>query len=368
MFKVKLEEICKKITDGSHYSPKAVESGYPMFSVKDMLEYGFSYDNCKRVNDEDFKRLKASGCVPQAGDVLVAKDGSYLKEIFVYREEKEEAILSSIAIFRPDTDKVTSDFLCYLLKTPKVYNFIKNNCVSGSALPRIVLKEFKTVELEIPDIDSQNKIVGILAGIDEKIRLNNKINDNLFQQVQTIFKEMFPDILNSEAHDTLEAVARFSNGKKRPKSDGMIPVYGGNGILAYTSESNAENCVIIGRVGAYCGNTYICTNKCWVSDNAILAKSKVSDSPTFIYYLLKNASLPSRHIGTGQPLMTQGILNSIPIIKPSEEKVQKFINITDPIQSIIEEKNNENNILIAVRDALLTKLMSGELDVSCLDI
>ncbi len=175
----RLEDICSRITDGSHYSPKAVEFGYPMFSVKDMLEYGFSYDNCKRVCEEDFNKLKASGCVPRIGDVLVAKDGSYLKEIFVCREEKEEAILSSIAIFRPCQEKVTSDFLCYLLKSPRVYNYIKNNCVSGSALPRIVLKEFKTVEVDVPDISIQDRITSILRGLDERIILNKKINDNL---------------------------------------------------------------------------------------------------------------------------------------------------------------------------------------------
>ncbi len=177
--KYKLEDICLKITDGSHYSPKAVEDGYPMLSVKDMLEYGFSYDNCKRVGQEDFERLKNSGCIPEIGDVLVAKDGSYLKEIFVCRKQREEAILSSIAIFRPDTNKVSSDFLCYLLKSPRVYNYIKNNCVSGSALPRIVLKEFKTVEVDIPEVNNQEKIVSVLKSLDDKILLNTNINDNL---------------------------------------------------------------------------------------------------------------------------------------------------------------------------------------------
>ena len=177
--KYKLEDICLKITDGSHYSPKAVENGYPMLSVKDMLEYGFSYDNCKRVGQEDFTKLKNSGCIPETGDVLVAKDGSYLKEIFVCRKQREEAILSSIAIFRPDTNKVSSDFLCYLLKSPKVYNYIKNNCVSGSALPRIVLKEFKTVEVDLPEVNDQRKIVSVLKRLDDKILLNTNINDNL---------------------------------------------------------------------------------------------------------------------------------------------------------------------------------------------
>ena len=67
---------------------------------------------------------------------------------------------------------------------------------------------------------------------------------------------MFPIILDSNSNCTLEKLITFSNGKKRPDGDGNVPVYGGNGILAYTNKSNAENCVIIGRVGAYCGNTF----------------------------------------------------------------------------------------------------------------
>ena len=173
----KLKDICQKITDGSHSSPKAQNEGYPMFSVKDMLEYGFDYSKCKLISYNDFISLKQNDCVPQKGDILVAKDGSYLKQIFVCKETKEEGILSSIAIFRPNS-LVDSYFLCYLLKSPEVYNFISNNCVSGSALPRIVLKDFKEVSLKIPTLEIQKGIVNILKSLDDKIEINRRINDN----------------------------------------------------------------------------------------------------------------------------------------------------------------------------------------------
>lgn len=175
----RLKDICIKVTDGSHFSPEGIEDGYPMFSVKDMLEYGFDYSKCKRISEIDFNKMKSSGCVPQKGDVLVAKDGSFLKQIFVCEETKDEAILSSIAIFRPDTSKVCPEYLCYLIKSPKVYDYISKNCVSGSALPRIVLKAFKEVELDIPSLDIQKSIVARLKCLDDKIRINNRINHNL---------------------------------------------------------------------------------------------------------------------------------------------------------------------------------------------
>ena len=175
----KLSDLCLKVTDGSHFSPAAQEIGYPMFSVKDMLEYGFDYSKCKRISQADFDIMKSSGCVPEEGDVLVAKDGSYLKQIFVCRQSLDEAILSSIAIFRPDRSKILPDYLCYLIKSPKVYDYISKNCVSGSALPRIVLKAFKEVELEVPSLVTQERIVSKLKCIDEKIILNKRINHNL---------------------------------------------------------------------------------------------------------------------------------------------------------------------------------------------
>ena len=179
---------------------------------------------------------------------------------------------------------------------------------------------------------------------------------------------MFPNVLEGTASDCFESIISFSNGKKRPQSEGSVPVYGGNGILAYTSEVNANNCVVIGRVGAYCGNTFLCQGNCWVSDNAIQAKSKNEDSQIFVYYLLKNASLPTRHIGTGQPLITQGILNAIPISVPEQNAINNFIDNVSPMHKLISANLEENSKLAKTRDFLLPQLMSGELDVSNLDI
>ena len=175
---------------------------------------------------------------------------------------------------------------------------------------------------------------------------------------------MFPIILDSNSKNTLEKLINFSNGKKRPDENGNIPVYGGNGILAYTNKSNAENCVIIGRVGAYCGNTFLSAAPCWVSDNAIQAKSKTSECQLFIYYLLKNAAIPTRHIGTSQPLMTQGILNAIPCTPPVDSEIVEFNKLCSSLQQTIVNNIIENKCLAILRDSLLPRLMSGELDLS----
>jgi type I restriction enzyme S subunit len=125
---------------------------------------------------------------------------------------------------------------------------------------------------------------------------------------------------NVKAVDFIE----FKNGKKRPDELGSIPIYGGNGILGYTNNYNYENSIIIGRVGAYCGSVFYEPSKHWVSDNAISAVNRENSDVLFDYYLLRSLNLNQRHIGTGQPLLTQKILNSIEVKLPPLVEQQKI--------------------------------------------
>lgn len=145
----------------------------------------------------------------------------------------------------------------------------------------------------------------------------------------------------------LEKIIAFKNGKKKPNTEGDIPIYGGNGILGYTDQSNAENCVIVGRVGAYCGSVYYEPGQCWVSDNAIVARSVNGSNINYIYYLLKNLKLNDHHIGSGQPLLTQGILNSIEsnvALPITQGKIAEILCILD---NKIKQNEKINNNLAA---------------------
>lgn len=141
----------------------------------------------------------------------------------------------------------------------------------------------------------------------------------------------------------LSAFIDFKNGKKRPSANGVIPVYGGNGILSYTTQSNYENTVIIGRVGAYCGSVYYSPNRCWVSDNAIAAISKENSNIVFVYYLLKDLRLNNYHIGTSQPLLTQETLKQIEVCLPPlfvQNKIAEILGVFDRKIQINKEVND----------------------------
>ena len=143
---------------------------------------------------------------------------------------------------------------------------------------------------------------------------------------------------------TLSSIISFSNGKKRPKGNGLIPIYGGNGVLGYTDSYNNNDCVIIGRVGVYCGSVYYEGGQCWVSDNAIAALPLNGNDVHYIYYLLKNLHLNERRIGTSKPLLTQSILNGIECNIPEINEQQRIASILSAIDDKIELNTaiNEN--------------------------
>lgn len=186
-----LGELCSKVTDGSHSSPRNDPNGkYPMLSVRDMRRFGFDYASCKMISQIDFDAMTANDCVPKVDDILVAKDGSYLKEVFITNEEKNEAVLSSIAIFRPDKRIIAPEILLYFLKHPRTRKLAADNFVSGSALPRIVLKDFKKLTLLTPSRKEQEEILPILQIVRNLTWANVKGNERLVKLRDTLLPKL----------------------------------------------------------------------------------------------------------------------------------------------------------------------------------
>jgi type I restriction enzyme S subunit len=207
----KLDEICNRITDGSHSSPKELKNGVRQIAtVKDMNDYGFSLEQCKRISDKDFESLKNQDCVPEKGDVLFSKDGT-IGKVLLFDFDFKIGILSSIAIFRPKTELIDSQFLSYYLKEETNNTFIRDNYRSGSAIPRIILRDFKKYELTIPPLQEQQFIASILSAIDDKIENNLAINKTLEEMAMALYKHWFVDF------------GPFQEGEFVESELGMIP-------------------------------------------------------------------------------------------------------------------------------------------------
>ena len=145
----------------------------------------------------------------------------------------------------------------------------------------------------------------------------------------------------------LGALLKIESGKgltTKNMRPGSIPVYGGNGIMGYSNQYNAEDTIIVGRVGAYCGNVLLSKNKCWVSDNAISVVAKNQVHTDFLYYLMLTLDLHNQHIGAVQPLMTQDIIGRFEVKIPS---LSTQLHIADILKSLndkieVNRKINSN--------------------------
>ena len=166
-----------------------------------METYGFNKTSCKHISMEDFAKMQQSDCVPLVDDILVAKDGSYLKEIFICSEAREEAVLSSIAIFRPNQKIILPEILLYLLKQPSVRKDVGDNYVSGSALPRIVLKDFKKYTFVVPPLEEQLRISDSLRAIRMQIKTNIDENERLTMIRETLLPKLMSGELDVSGLD-----------------------------------------------------------------------------------------------------------------------------------------------------------------------
>ena len=253
-----------------------------------------------------------------------------------------------------DTNELLPEYLNLWFKRPEFDRYARFHS-HGSVREIFDWDEMCNVELPIPPLAEQQKIVDAYNTIEYRIELKRKINENLELTLSAKFYNTFFSKEDIERSKLSELIA-FGNGKARPTSDGDIPVYGGNGILSYVGQHNNGNVVVIGRVGAYCSSIYLERGKCWISDNAIYAKSKISKDEYFDYFLLKKLNLFEHHVGTGQQLLTQDILNNIEVVKPNFELIETFNQKAESIFKSIFVNKNEIFLLQELLKLLLSRL------------
>ena len=392
-----IDDVCTVVTDGAHNSPKSVEQGHYMASVKDFTEFGFDFSNCKQIGEEDYEKLRNQGCVPEKNDILVGKDGArYFEDIIIYKQDERPALLSSIAILRADCRKITPEFLYYTLKSPAVRKDVRDNYGSGSAIPRIVLKDFKRMPFSFPSIEEQRKITNLCSAIDAKIQINNAINENLEQQAQAYFQELFVDNADPEwttgtISDLGTVVGGSTPSKAKPEyytetgiawitpkdlsiNKSKFVSHGENDITELGLKNSSAVIMPEGTVlfssRAPIGYIAIATDEVTTNQGFKSVVPKQEIGTPFVYFFLKNTLPVIEGMASGSTFkeVSGSTMKKVPAVIPDAETLAKFSDFCAPIfaqQRILEEQNQS---LATLRDNLLPKLMSGEIDVSAVQL
>ena len=350
-----------------------VEVGTPIVSVEHLGQRTFTEQNLPRVSDEDKVRLEKY--VLKEGDIVFSRVGSVDRCSYV-TSECDGWMFSGRCLRVRATETIESMYLYYYFCWGKIKQFIRNIAV-GATMPSINTKILGEIPVLVPSSDKQEKICEILSSIDDKIELNNKINDNLEQQVSAIYQAWFEDFINFDGvcpknwiQATLSDIANVSSGKRPPMKSSVetdiavIPLVGAASVMGFTSEANhSDKILVTGRVGTH-GVIQRFNSPCWTSDNTLVI---TSDYYEFTSQILQRIDYKSMNRGSTQPLITQGDMNKVAILLPDHETLISFENLSGTLMAQYEANVIENTKLAELRDSLLPKLMSGEIDISDID-
>ena len=196
------------------------------------------------------------------------------------------------------------------------------------------------------------------------------INDNLEQQAQAIYTSMF--ISNADAkwrQGHLSDLITVRYGKDHKKlEDGIYPVFGSGGIMRYVDRPLYEGeSVLIPRKGTLNNVIYV-NQPFWSVDTMFYTEMRLPNIAKFVYHFVKTKDLASMNAGSAVPSMTTDILNALEVNIPSASALEKFEAVVAPMYAAIQANNIQLKKLAEMRDALLPKLMSGEIDVSAINI
>lgn len=308
----------------------------------------------------DFVTKKMKHIILEGKSICISCIGSDMGKVY---------IIDGLSITNQQINSITNineicnpEYLYYYFKDKK--GFFKS-IAGGSTMPILKKSDFEDIIVDLPERYIQDKIVKILNSLDEKIELNNHINNNLYEIVIQMYNNLFLN-LEEWKEVKLNELGNISSGK-RPNiklEKGMYHIIGANGKMGYTSEYNFDKDIIItGRVGTL-GVVKRYYKKIWASDNTLIIETKYKN---YIENYLKTLDYSSLNRGSTQPLLTQTdlknqqILFNDGLVSDFEFKAEKFVNK-------IRNNEEENEILEQLRDTLLPKLLNGEINLDKVEL
>lgn len=380
---IKIEDALDALIDYRGKTPKKSEVGIMTLSAKSVKNNYIDYSQCYYISEEEYKRFMVRG-FPKKGDILLTTEAPLG---MVARLERDDvAMAQRLLTLRGKKGVLDNDYLLYYLQSP-VGQFSLKARGTGTTVTGIKQAEFRKMEIKVPDYKIQKKIASVLRSIDKKIELNIAINNNLEQHAVAVFNKFYDTSTNQQPFTTLINVL----GGGTPKTgnpefwDGSIPFFTPKDVGTpytfktekYITESGLKHCnsrlypqnttfvTARGTVGkiSLAGSPMAMNQSCYALASEIV-------DPLLVYFYVLKAVTSLKHKASGavfDAIVTRDFDGEMINIL-SDTDSESALSIIKPMMEAIHNNSKENMRLSAVRDALLPKLISGEIDVSSLDI
>ena len=364
-----MEQVLSEIIDYRGKTPKKSETGIPTLSAKSVKNNRIDYSSCYYISPDEYKRFMVRG-FPRVGDVLLTTEAPLG---MVARLDRDDvAIAQRLLTLRGKESVLDNYYLLLWLQSQKGQAALKAK-ESGTTVTGIKQAEFRKIEISLPPLDMQRRIAAVLKPLDDKIELNARINARLERVTQALFKRQFVRFESTGGTmppgwrvGTLSEIAHITSGKRPPvksqeSNEKMnIPLVGAASVMGFTNVANhTDKILIIGRVGTH-GVVQRFNSPCWASDNTLIITSRFYE---YVYQQLHLIDYSKLNRGSTQPLITQGDMNKIKLLIPTEDALNKYEELAGTLMSLVEHNTDESRTLARLRDVLLPRLMSGAVDV-----
>jgi len=354
------------VRDGTHDSPKYIEEGTPLVTSKNLINGKIDFSTCSYISEKDHQSISKRSAVHD-GDILYAMIGTIGNPVIV--DKKHAFSIKNVALFKFKNANIFNRYVYYYLNTPLVTRQFERSSRGGTQ-KFVSLRNIRELKIPLPPLYEQKKIAAILDAADALRQKDAQLIAKYNALSQSLFLDMFGDPVTNPMGWEIKPLGelfKLSSGKgltaKNMTKGGKFPVYGGNGINGYHSESMFEKPqLIIGRVGVYCGVIHITKPYSWVTDNALYVKEKLMPfNDVFMAQLLELANLNQYAGKAAQPLVSGSRIHPLEMINPPLELQNQF---AERIKHIEAQKQQAQASLQKSEDlfnSLLQRAFKGEL-------
>ena len=394
-------DFCSSVTDGTHDSPKATINGKKLITSKHLKDGYIDFESAKFISEKDYLKVIERSKVDQF-DILFSMIGTIGN---IYRETSPniEYAVKNMGIFKMGGNAIRSKWLYYWLKSKEAHAYIYER-MAGSTQSYLTLDSLRKFPVVYPeDINDMENIVSILSSLDRKIELNNKINADLEEMAQAIFKNRFVDF------------EPFKDGKFVDSELGMVPegwkvgtlgdfckcLLGGTpsrskeeywngdvnwinsgeinkfrileasekitelGLSKSATKLLPKKTTVLAITGATLGQVSLLEIDTCANQSVIGVLENTEIPYEYIYPFIKDRieMLIQHQTGGAQQHINKDNVESLIFLLPAKNVLENYISLVGPMYKRIESQCFENLYLSTLRDTLLPRLMSGELEV-----
>lgn len=335
------------------------------------------------VDDETQKGI--SRYIVNSGDIVISIVGT-IGLVSKVGKTLDGANLTENCVKITNLQNIDKEYLFYYLKSVFGQQEIMRGIV-GAVQQKLPIKNIQEITIKCPELIEQKKIAAILSALGEKIAINRAINDNLLAQAQTLYKQFFPYGVQDDLPDgwrigTVGEIIEIHDSKRIPLSGAdrtkmekkIYPYYGAASLMDFVDNYIFDGkYLLLGEDGTVVDDAgypilqYV-WGQFWVNNHAHILTGRLGYDVESLYMLFKQTPVKSIVTGAVQPKISQANLRSVQVVIPPEHNLREYNDLVEPLFSLFRANEEECKTFTALRDTLLPKLMSGEIDVSAVQL